>query len=46
MANEKVEDLLSAVYQVASLQLSYGGDYSSGLLSFGDSDEPSAKDPI
>ncbi len=40
------DDLLSAVYQVASLRLSFGSDYSSGLLSFGEPEEPYEKDPI
>jgi hypothetical protein len=40
------ENLLSSVYQVASLRISFGHDYSSGLLSFGESEEPDEKDSI
>lgn len=39
-------DVLSAIYQVASLHLSYGTEYSSGLLSFGGSKEEDADDLI
>jgi len=46
LASLSREDLLSAVYQVASLRLSYGRDYSSGLLTFGEPDEPPSDDPI
>lgn len=46
LASLSREDLLSAVYQVASLRLSYGRDYSSGLLTFGEPNEASADDPI
>lgn len=35
----KNDDVLSGIYQVASLHLSYGKEYSSGLLSFGKPDE-------
>ena len=40
------EDLLTAVYQVASLQLTFGGDYSSGLLSFGEPEGSNENGPI
>lgn len=40
LASLSRQDLLSAVYQTASLSLSFGRDYSSGLLTFGEPEEP------
>jgi len=39
-------DLLAAVYQVASLRLTFGGEYTSGLLTFGGPGEPGEEDAI
>ena len=39
------KDVLSGIYQVASLHLSFGSDYSSGILSFG-GEKSEGNDPI
>jgi len=39
-------EILSAIYQVASLHLSFGTGYTSGLLSFGGEEEETEEDPI
>ncbi|MEO0509568.1 MAG: hypothetical protein AAF065_06890 [Verrucomicrobiota bacterium] len=36
LASLSREDVLSAIYQVASLSLSFGKEYSSGILTFGE----------
>ncbi len=38
LSNLKPEDVIVAIYQVVSLNMTFGGEYSSGLLQFGDED--------